>query len=139
MEPTRLNPGQVAQLLGISTRTLRRWSTAFSNSLSAGARRRGRKRSFDGQDVATLRQASELLDDGLTLAQIAERLPAIEPNQPVTALTLSTEASMALGQALERTARLTDDVSDLDVRVDQLERWLALPWWRRIFTRPGSS
>lgn len=138
METTRLSPGQCAQLLGISTRTLRRWAAAFTNSLSAGARRRGRKRSFDGQDVATLRQAGELLDGGLTLVQIAERLPAIAADQPVTALTLSTESAMMLGQALERTSRLSDNVSDLDVRLDQLEQWLALPWWRRIFTKPNT-
>ena len=135
MEPTRLSPGQCAQLLGISTRSLRRWCVAFTNSLSAGARRRGRKRSFTGQDVATLRQAGELLDAGLTLAQIAERLPAISADQPVTALTLSTEASMALGQVLERTARLSDNMSEIDDRLDRFERWLSLPWWRRIFTR----
>lgn len=129
----------MAELLGISTRTVRRWSIAFSKALSPSARRRGRKRAFDGGDVETFQRASGLLDEGLDLEQVAERLPIVSPESRSTALTLSTEASLALGQALERTSRLIDSVDDHDDRLDRLERWArsrrtwdVLPWWRRV-------
>lgn len=79
------------------------------------------------------------MSEGLTLEQAAERVPVISADEQTTALTLTTEASMAIGQALERTARLSDTVSDHDDRLDRLEQlleerrqWDALPWWRRI-------
>jgi len=70
------------------------------------------------------------------MAEVAPSLPVVDPEAPATALTLSTEASLALGQALERTSVLTETVTDHDDRLEQLERWLREPWYRRLFGRP---
>ncbi len=131
-----LSSKQAAGLLEISTRTLRRWSVAFAGSLSEGARRKGRRRAYSSQDVDTFRKAQAMLGQALTIEQVAARLPIIQPGEPTTALTLSPEANLALGQALERTARVSETVSDHDDRLKRLEDWLRLPWYRRMFGRP---
>ena len=143
MEARKLTPGQTAELLGISTRTLRRWSTAFTTSLSEGARRKNRKRSYTGQDVETLRRAAELLNGGLTLKQAAERLPVVSPDKQTSAVMIAPEDQIMLGRVMERTSMLTDTVTDHDERLDrierrsrQLEEWAAGPWWRRMFGKP---
>jgi len=83
-----------------------------------------------------------MLDQGMTLAEIAPLLP-IRTNDTVTALTLSPEANLALGQALERTKRILDEIGDmkdgqvdLDDRLRRVEKWMSRPWWRRLFRRP---
>ena len=131
-----LSPRQAAAQLDVSTRTLRRWSTAFQTALSRSARRKGKRRGYRSQDIATLRRAQQELARGQTLADVAPSLPVLEADVPTTALVLSPEANLALGQALERTSRLSDSVTDHDDRLAALEAWLREPWWRRLFGRP---
>lgn len=136
MESTKLTPGQCAQLLGISTRTLRRWASAFGESLSLSARRRGRKRAFTGADVTTLQRASRLLDEGLPLVEVAKRLPAVSGDEPVTSLVLATEEAILLGTLSERTSHLSDSAVEHSDRLDRLEKWANQSWWRKIFSTP---
>ena len=131
-----LSSKQAAEMLGISTRTLRRWSVAFTASLGPEAARKGRRRAYSSQDIGILRRAQEELAQGRTLAEVAPSLPVVEPEAPSTALTLSPEANLALGQALERTARMSHAVSEHDDRLDRLEAWARLPWYRRLFGPP---
>jgi len=131
-----LSPRQAAAQLDISTRTLRRWSTAFKSSLSPSAGRKGRRRAYSSQDIQTLRQAQQQLAQGRKLVEVAPGLPVVDPDQPGTALLLSPEANLALGQALERTSVLTDSVTDHDDRLAALESYLRLPWYRRLFGSP---
>jgi len=131
-----LTPKQAAAQLDISTRTLRRWSIAFSTALSPSAAHKGRRRAYSSQDIDTLRRAQHELAQGRTMAEVAPSLPVVDPEAPATALTLSTEASLALGQALERTSALTETVTDHDDRLEKLEDYLRLPWYRRIFGSP---
>lgn len=136
MDPHLLSPGQVAGILSISTRTLRRWSTAFKAALSSSARRQGRKRAYSSRDVDALRRAQAELDQGRSLAEVARSLSVVDREVPGTALMLSPEQNIALGQALERTARMAESVTDHDQRLADLEAWTRQPWWRRIFGPP---
>lgn len=131
-----LTPKQAAAQLDISTRTLRRWSTAFATALGAQAAHKGRRRAYSSQDIETLRRAQQQLAQGRTMAEVAPSLPVVDPEAPETALTLSPEANLALGRALERTSILTETVTDHDDRLDRLEAWSRLPWYRRIFGPP---
>lgn len=131
-----LSPRQAAAQLDVSTRTLRRWSLAFESALSASARRKGKRRAYSSQDIATLRRAQQELARGRTLAEVAPSLPVLEVDAPTTALVLSPEANLALGQALERTSRLSDSVTDHDDRLAALEAWFREPWYRRLFGSP---
>ena len=82
---SRLTPSQVASLLGVTTRTLRRWSKAFDRSLSETASRKGQKRFYQGSDVEVLRMAQEQLREGKTIAEVAENLPQAATGSTETA------------------------------------------------------
>ena len=131
-----LSPRQAAAQLEISTRTLRRWSTAFGSALGSAARRKGKRRGYTSQDIQTLRLAQQELAQGRTLKQIAPGLPVVDASAPSTALVLSPEANLSLGQALERTSALSVSVTDHDERLADLEAFFRLPWYRRLFGSP---
>ena len=78
------------------------------------------------QDIQTLRLAQQELAQGRTLKQIAPGLPVVDASAPSTALVLSPEANLALGQALERTSTLSVSVTDHDERLADLEAFFRL-------------
>jgi len=146
-----LTPKQAAAMVDIPTRSLRRWAKAFESALSEGARqKKGRRRSYDGQDVKMLLKAKELLSKGMSLEQVASGLPVRQVGEEPSALVLSTEANLAVLQAVNQSARaleridhvvdqvgtVADQVDDQNERLKQLEAWLRQPWWRRLFTQP---
>ena len=139
---SRLTPSQVASLLGVTTRTLRRWSKAFDRSLSETASRKGQKRFYQGSDVEVLRMAQEQLREGKTIAEVAENLPQAATGSTETALTLSPEQNIVLGEVRERTRHLDFVSDDHEDRLTQLEaelaymRWKSLPFWKRLGTPP---
>ena len=137
MEPTRLTPSQCAELIGVSTRTLRRYSSILALALSAAASQRGKKRYYSSNDVDSLRRAQKMMGRGMTLADIADVLP-IQPatDEASTALTLSPEANLALGSVIERARQIGDELIDQDDRLRRIEKWAALPWWQKIFSKP---
>ncbi|MCK5600310.1 MerR family transcriptional regulator [Candidatus Pacearchaeota archaeon] len=142
IEQRRRTPCQTVEILKISTRTLRRWSAAFKIALSETASRKGRKRFFDGHDIKTLQIAQEMLNERMTLIEIAPRL-TVRTSEETTALMLPTEVSMAIGQALERTRNLVEDTKELEIkqddqaeRLEKLERWANQSWLKKLFTKP---
>jgi len=137
VEPRSLTPSQCAELLDISTRTLRRYSSILSNSLSEPASKRGRKRFYSSQDVDTLRRAQKMMRQGMTLSDIAEVLP-IQPADDVesTALTLSPETNQVIGGLVEVTRQEREKNQDQDERLDRLEEWAKQLWWKKLTTKP---
>jgi DNA-binding transcriptional MerR regulator len=77
---TLYRPSEVAQKLGVSTPTIRRWATAFVDFLSMGANGSladdgGHfERRYTENDVALLQRASALLGQGYTLTQTRQVL-----------------------------------------------------------------
>lgn len=68
-------PAEVAEMLGVSPATLRRWSRRFEEYLQArdvGAD--GSHRRYTEKDLDTLREIKSLLEQGWTYNQVAERL-----------------------------------------------------------------
>lgn len=154
MDANRLTPKQAAEIVGIPTRTLRRWANEFGSSLSEGARqKKGRWRSYDGQDIQILQKAKELLNKGTTLEGVAQVLPLREAEEKTSALMLSPEVNLAMLQAVDQSARaleriegVRDRVEDLRERQSEsdrllasLEAWLTQPWYNRLFSKPGGS
>lgn len=137
VEPRSLTPSQCAEVLDISTRTLRRYSSILSNSLSETASKRGRKRFYSSSDVDTLRRAQKMMRQGMTLKDISEVLP-IQPANDVeaTALTLSPEANQVIGGLVERARQIGEEVESQDERLRKIEEFMKLPWWQRIWKRP---
>jgi len=138
----KLTPSQTAALLDVTTRTLRRWSKAFAGSLSETASRSGKKRFYQGSDVEILRIAQEGLRQGKTSKEVAASLPEAARGSTETALTLSPEQNIVLGEVRERTRHLDFVSEDHEDRLKRLERelaymrWRSLPWWKRLGTPP---
>ncbi len=74
--PAALRPAEVAERLGISAATLRRWSSRFGEflELGEGGQDGGTHRRYSPGDVATLARVQELLEQGWTYEQVADRL-----------------------------------------------------------------
>ena len=124
---TRLTPAQAAGILEITKRTLRRWSNAFESSLSEPARRHGRKRFYSGEDIATLERAQQYIAEGMSLAEVAEQLPVITPDDKPTALILAPEVHAAI-------ISVSDRQDDMQAQLEYLlarEKWRTLSWWER--------
>jgi len=150
-----LTPAQAAEMCSISTRTLARWALAFSDSLSEAASRKGRKRFFSSADIETLRKADAYIQDGMSIADAAALLPVIDPEEEkTTALMLSPEVALQVGQIIEVTDTLkeemyrlrdkNDRLEERNIRLEQknernedrlqrLEARARQPFWRRLF------
>ena len=139
---TRLTPAQTAALLTINPRTLRRWSGKFSKALSDTARAKSKKRYYTGSDVEILQTAQVYLSEGKNLKEVAELLPEAEVISTSTALTLSPEQNIVLGEVRERTKHLGHVSQDHGQRIELLEkelaflRWKSMPFWKRYNTPP---
>ncbi len=71
-----LRPAEVADQLGISGATLRRWSSRFSAflDLADGGQESGSHRRYSAGDVETLANIKRLLEQGWTYEQVADQL-----------------------------------------------------------------
>jgi DNA-binding transcriptional MerR regulator len=86
-DPQLLRPSDVADQLGISAATLRRWSSRFSEllDLGDGGQESGSHRRYTEHDLETLASVKRLLEQGWTYEQVASQLdqngrePATDP------------------------------------------------------------
>ncbi len=74
--PAVLRPAEVAERLAISAATLRRWSSRFGEflELGDGTQDGGSHRRYTENDLATLARVQQLLEQGWTYEQVADRL-----------------------------------------------------------------
>ena len=121
--PTALRPAEVAERLGISAATLRRWSSRFGEflELGEGGQDGGTHRRYSAGDVATLARVQELLEQGWTYEQVADRLsqgPAdvaasTTPDEPVAAAPVDAEPGLSPETAMVSTGAFFDDSAGL--------------------------
>ena len=121
--PAALRPAEVAERLGISAATLRRWSSRFGEflELGEGGQDGGTHRRYSAGDVATLARVQELLEQGWTYEQVADRLsqgPADSATSEtlgelVAAAPLDSEPDLSPEMAMVSTATYFDANADL--------------------------
>ncbi len=75
-DPQLLRPSEVADQLGISGATLRRWSSRFSAflDLADGGQESGSHRRYSANDLQVLARIKQLLEQGWTYEQVAGQL-----------------------------------------------------------------
>lgn len=75
-DPQLLRPSEVADQLGISGATLRRWSSRFSAflDLADGGQESGSHRRYSANDLQVLARIKQLLEQGWTYEQVAAQL-----------------------------------------------------------------
>lgn len=133
-------PGQVSEMLEIPTSTLRRYSSAWSEFLSASARRSGRKRRYTSEDIVILRRVRELTGQHKAPEEIAALLQVVEPDNPQeSALSMVPAIAGEFESIRSFIAQLQSDhdneLSELRERVKRLEDELNTPWYKRLFRR----
>jgi len=131
----KFSPAQAAEILQIHKRTLRRWSVLFANALSPSAGAVGKKRFYNGQDIATMQRVEQLKRRGMSLSEIASVLPVVpaDEDQP-NPLVLAPETNVVIGGLIER-QRATDE--KIDDRFRKYDEYFKLPWYRRLFKKPN--
>lgn len=138
-------PGQVSEMLDIPVSSLRRLSAEFADFLT---KTKGRHRRYTEQDIDILRRVREGTQHGQTIAQIKQEL-AIVPESPADQdkpgdslmmvpaiageLSRLDDSDRVIMQQLQQLR--ADHESDHE-RLQRLEAWLRLPWWKRLFTPP---
>ena len=117
--PAALRPAEVAERLGISAATLRRWSSRFGEflELGEGGQDGGTHRRYSVADVATLARVQQLLEQGWTYEQVADRLsqgPADSAtSESVAAAPLDSEPDLSSEMAMVSTDTYFDDNAGL--------------------------
>jgi len=129
-----LTPGQIAQTLDISTATLRRWSARFAPYLSPHTP--GKKRSYTVDDLAVLTRVRDLSATGTPLAQIDQALAVTDQSAESSALITLADFAQSLQFARDQVAHLQTQLDQQTARLDALTAWLALPFYKRWFTKP---
>lgn len=150
-------PGETAKTLQVSGMTLRNYVKHFSPLLSETATR-NTGRQFTEKDIGILKRANSLLSEGLTYGQVLEKLegektlegevltdedwneaPAEETETPGMSLQVIEFLEMFIEQTQGTIEAKDELISELRNDKERLEgelKWLRLPWYRRLFTKP---
>ena len=132
-----ITPHQVSDTLGIPPSTIRRWSVRFESHLSA---RTGKKRTYTPTDLDTFRRIRDLSASGFGLDRIDSMLDVVErPQDQTTALLTLADFVQSLESAHSQVASLQATIDEQKARLDALESWLALPWYKRISKHPPTE
>lgn len=128
-----ITPKQTAEALQVSTSTLRRWSSDFEPFLS---HRKGTKRLYTPDDLAMLSKIKAYFAEGLSTAQIKEALPVVNNSDNDKALVNVPDFANALMIIREDNIKLIETVDILTNRLQALEEYLDLPFYKRLGKRP---
>lgn len=124
---TLLKPAQLAELLGVSEPTIKRWCLRLSEFLSEHANpAHGSQRRLTEQDVFVLRHVKALLDTGLSLEAIAVQLRKEAGETPTELSTVaaspleSNDPWAVLRDALAQIASQNERIATLETRLERL-------------------
>jgi len=133
-----LTPKFICETLTIPPSTLRRWAKRFINHLFVSEHEPGKHRTYTPEDLSTFTKIKKLLNDGLTYAQIEERLDLVsepEPNRSTELLALP-EFQAAIERTRAVIATLLSEREETNKFYEEYNAWASLPRLKRIFTNP---
>jgi DNA-binding transcriptional MerR regulator len=138
-------PTQVSEMLSIPPSTLRRLASKFSDMLS---RQRSRHRRYSESDIALLKRIRDMTSHGMSLDEIRTALTIVSDTpkreevvsdmlslMPAVASELD-RLDTAYHQVMTELKHLRASHENAKSTIERFEEWLALPWWRRIFSSP---
>ncbi len=129
-----ITPGQASETLNTPHSTLRRWAKTFEDHLSPQT---GSHRVYTLEDLNTFRKIKDLLDHGHTYNSIKKQLDIVEtPEDQEKGLSTVPDMIQALQIANDQLVSLNSKLEDQNQRIEKLEAWAALPWYKKIFTKP---
>ena len=129
-----LTPKQVSETLAVPSSTLRRWSKRFSKHLTPHEPHTHRE--YNTSDLETLRKIRDHLEDGLTYDEIEPKLDIIEPSENDKALMTLSDFNQILEQTSASIQKLQSQIDTQAQKIEKLEDYLSLPFYKRIFTKP---
>lgn len=145
-------PGQVSEMLKLPESTIRLYAKLFAEHLSPQPRKH---RLYTEHDILTLARIKELRSKHIPQDEISNllRVEPIGPEAEESVLSLvpslageiesaSKQSRIALARVEELTAQLVKIAGAQGRQAAQLaalQYWAALPWWKRLFTRPPSK
>jgi len=126
---TLLKPAQLAEMLGVSEPTVKRWCLRLPEFLSEHANPgHGSHRRLTEQDGLVLRRVKALLDTGLSLEAIAVQLrneltePLADLPAPSASASETRDPWPALEEALARIAIQDQRFAQLEARLERLSQ-----------------
>ena len=132
-----ITPHQASESLNVPSSTIRRWSARFERHLSP---RKGKKRTYTPTDIDTFRRIRDLSASGFGLDRIDGMLEVVEtPPDPTTALLTLADFVQSLETAHNQVALLQQRFDEQKARIDALEAWIAMPFYKRIGKRPPTG
>lgn len=148
---TMYNPAAVSEMLNLPPSTLRRLAGQFADLLSETARIAGKKRKYTDDDVLLLKRISQYTRQKKTPEEIRKLLTIVEPEpEKSNALALLpsvlaefetlrqhlADVESKLTASQERHDQASAELLETRERLERLETWLKLPWWKRFSGRP---
>lgn len=132
-----ITPSQVSESLNVPTSTVRRWAVRFERHLS---KRSGKKRAYTTSDLDTFRRIRDLSESGYGLDRIDSMLDVVEPPQDAsTSLLTLADFVQSLEVAHNTIASMQTMIDDQAARLDNLESWVAMPFYKRFGKRPPTK
>jgi len=129
-----LTPKQISETLTVAPSTLRRWSKRFSKHLTPHEPHTHRE--YSTSDLETLRKIRDLLENGLNYDDIEPELDIIEPSETDKALMTLSDFNQVLEQARASIQKLQSQIDTQAEKIERLENYLSLPFYKKIFTKP---
>lgn len=132
-----ITPGQASEILGVSTSTLRRWSTRYAKHLTRDHTERA-KRLYTQTDISTLTRIRDLSGQGYSQADIDELLILEVSDDKGKALVRLTDFIDAIEQSRKTSAELQattdtlkEQIAKQQQELDELRAWINTPWYKR--------
>jgi DNA-binding transcriptional MerR regulator len=130
-----IKPTQAAEILQVNDSTVRRWAARFARHLSQQTP--GKSRIYTAADLDVFRRIKEFTSSGKTLAQIDDLLDFVPDDANVsTGLVPWADAIKNIEVHRAIIAKMQSQIDAQNERLEMLENWLKLPWYKRMGKPP---
>lgn len=123
-------PQAVANQIGVSVQSVRRWAEQYKDFLSDSANPApGKARLYTWADVETLRRIKEFRDLALPLDEITKRLSTPTAPPATVAPIVATQAPQESPQAGPAPLAMVEAITALQRQIDGLQQAQRPAWW----------